>query len=109
MHVIGELNLNLTTVGFQEPVAGTKFELVVISAGEIDGTAKKAWEPKEEIPLMHSITLPSDFGWGTFVSNVPFGLISRTNFDTPVPQLIDLYYVLWIEWRDGAAGDWAEF
>jgi hypothetical protein len=100
VHSIGNLNLNLVQLTFQEPKEQIEFELAVISAGKLIGTAQVV---KSTPVNLHYVTLPYGFGWAGSNFELPLGLISSTESTEPVQQLIGVYYVLWIEWEDGIA------
>jgi hypothetical protein len=102
-HLIGEVNLNLAQLNFQEPKAQTEFELVVISAGEISGTAQVGEGAYGGTASVHRLSLPDGFGWAKSHFDFPLGLMSSTKSTTPVHQLIGIYHVLWIEWENGIA------
>ena len=76
---VGALNLNLNGTSVEEPPEGTKFELVIISAGSMTSN-------RESSDILK---------WGKF-----------TSASTQLPKeqrIIRFYYVMWIEWEDGIA------
>jgi hypothetical protein len=79
--LIGVLNLNLALDSLgQEPPDDTEYELVIISAGEMEGFVSATQED-----------LPDIVGWGHF---------SRGFHNPRGTSVLEIYYVLWIGWKD---------
>jgi hypothetical protein len=104
-YLIGELNLNLAQIDYQESRKQTEYELVVISAGEIDAHIRVVKQTvNNETSDLPMILLPDGLGWAQVHFNFPLGSVTSADFQKEfLPHRIGLYHVLWIEWEDGIA------